>query len=188
MFRPNRLKASPAQALTVYRLPDGAELLLSGTETALLVVRGACTIRARSGKLERVSAGAVLLHQQGARKSSDRAISRAIALMQAEPAKRWTVERLARAVGLSRAAFARRFVASNGHPPQRFLTELRLALAAAILIEREDASLAEIAGQVGYVSEFAFSRAFKRHHGVAPGQFRRLRALPGAQITMLAAA
>ena len=175
-----------APSVTVHRLPVGAELLLAEAETAVLVVRGACAIRRRSGELERVEAGAVLLRQNGAAKSVDQPVSRALALMQAEPAKRWTVERLARAVGLSRAAFARRFVAVSGRSPLRYLTDLRLALAASLL-ENEDAALAEVASRVGYVSEFAFSRAFKRQHGVAPSLFRRLRTLPSTPTLLRAA-
>jgi AraC-like DNA-binding protein len=92
--------------------------------------------------------------------------------LQAEPQQRWTVTRLARAVGLSRAAFARRFSAATGESPLRYLAELRLALAATSL-EAGDESLAELARRVGYASEFAFSRAFKRRYGVAPGTYRR---------------
>ena len=160
----------------VCRLPQGAELVLEGVETALLIVRGACAIRTKSGKLERVEAGTLLLHPRETR-SLDRRIARALELMRSEPGKRWTVERLARAVGLSRAAFARHFVETTGRSPLRHLSDVRLALAASLL-ETSDASLAEIAARVGYASEFAFSRAFKRRHGVAPGRFRRLGAQP----------
>jgi transcriptional regulator GlxA family with amidase domain len=164
-----------AAAPTVYRLPGGAELVLAEAETTVLVVRGSCAVRTAAGKLERVPAGAVLVRQRETNKNTDRRIAKAIGLLHAEPAKRWTVERLARAVGLSRAAFARRFVAQHGRSPVRYLTELRLALAASLL-EHDEASLAEVALRVGYASEFAFGRAFKRQHGVAPGLFRRLRA------------
>jgi len=172
--------------VTVHRLPVGAELILAEAETAVLVLRGACAIRTQSGTLQRVEAGAVLLRQNGTTKRVDRPVSRAIVLMQAEPAKRWTVERLARAVGLSRAAFARRFVAVSGRSPLRYLTHLRMALAASLL-ENDDASLAEVALRVGYASEFAFSRAFKRQHGVAPSLFRRLRITPSTRAMLRAA-
>jgi AraC-like DNA-binding protein len=158
----------------VYRLPADAQLVLSATDSLVLIVRGACDLRTSSGKLARVPAGTVLLRQSD-KKNLDRQVARALGLLHAEPAKRWTVERLARAVGLSRAAFARRFVATSGRSPLRYLTELRLALAAAWL-ETDDPSLAEVALRVGYASEFAFSRAFKRQYGLAPGGFRRLRA------------
>lgn len=110
----------------------------------------------------------------------DPRLARALAALQADPARPWTVEALARAAGLSRAAFARRFLAEVGIPPLRYLAECRMQLASRLLVEGDD-SLARVAGQVGYESEFAFSRAFRRHHGEAPGTFRRrVRACPGA--------
>jgi AraC-like DNA-binding protein len=113
-------------------------------------------------------------------KPLDRRLSRALAAMQAEPARPWTVLGLARAAGLSRAAFARRFLAELGVPPLRYLAERRMQLASLLLVEGDD-SLASVAAQIGYESEFAFSRAFKRHHGEAPGAFRRrVRACPTA--------
>ena len=169
-----RRSSRKAEPLVVHRLAEGAELVLSDADTVLLVVRGACAIRGAAQSLKRVGSGAVLLREAPASSKLDRRVARAIATLQAEPGKRWTVERLARSVGLSRAAFARRFAAVSGRSPQRFLTELRLALAASLL-ESTDDSLAELAARVGYTSEFAFSRAFKRQHGVAPGSFRRLR-------------
>jgi len=153
----------------VHRLPAGAQLWLSEAAT-ILIVQGACVVRT-AGKVRRVGAGAVLL-RGSARSKRDRNVSRALELMAREPARSWTVERLARAVGLSRAAFARRFSAASGKSPRRYLTELRLALGAALL-EDTDSSLAEVALRVGYASEFAFSRAFKRRYGVAPSRFRR---------------
>lgn len=102
----------------------------------------------------------------------DAQVARAVALMRAEPAARWTVTKLARRVGLSRPAFARRFLASTGSSPMRYLCKLRMERAADLL---RDASLglAEVAEEVGYSSEFAFNRAFKRHHRLPPGSYRR---------------
>jgi len=167
------MKRRVVPVLAVHRLAEGAQLLLSEADTVVLVVRGACAIRGATQKLERVEAGAVVLRHGQANRTLDQRVGRALALVQADPAKRWTVESLARAVGLSRAAFARRFAAVSGRSPVRYLSELRLALAASLL-ETTDDSLAELATRVGYTSEFAFSRAFKRKHGVAPGSFRRL--------------
>jgi AraC-like DNA-binding protein len=167
-----RAPRSPSPSLKVQRLATGTALVLSDADTMLIVVRGACAVRGL--ETERVEAGTVLIPHAADRRLLDRKVARALNLLQAEPAKRWTVERLARAVGLSRAAFARRFAAVSGRSPLRYLTELRLALAANLL-ETTDDSLAELALRVGYTSEFAFSRAFKRNHGVAPGSFRRLR-------------
>ncbi|HVK73244.1 MAG TPA: AraC family transcriptional regulator [Kofleriaceae bacterium] len=102
----------------------------------------------------------------------DAALSRALGSMHADPAAPWTVETLAREAGLSRAAFARRFTAELGEPPLAYLTRWRMGLAARLL-RQSDASLAEVARRVGYESEFAFSRAFKRSRGMAPTSFRR---------------
>jgi AraC-like DNA-binding protein len=170
MKRPNQ---RGPQSLTVQRLAEDAQLMLSDSDTVVLIVRGACAVRDATPQPKRLEAGTLLLRRTATGPALDRRIARALSLLQAEPAKRWTVERLARAVGLSRAAFARRFAAVSGRSPRRFLNELRLALAASLLSSSDD-SLAELAARVGYMSEFAFSRAFKRQHGVAPGAFRRL--------------
>ena len=77
---------------------------------------------------------------------------------------------------MSRAAFARRFSAMTGRPPLAYLTWWRMVLAGRLL-RSSDASLDAVAGQVGYTSEFAFAKAFKRHFGVAPGRYRRRPAL-----------
>lgn len=102
----------------------------------------------------------------------DARIEKALDLLNRDIAKRWTVELLARAVGLSRPAFARQFVHVLGLTPMRYLTQRRMQIAAALL-RSSDANLAEIADRVGYRSEFAFNRAFRRHHQVPPGVFRQ---------------
>ncbi len=104
--------------------------------------------------------------------ASDLVVRRAVSHLRNEPAKRWTVELLAKSVGVSRPVLARRFVESTGVSPLRSLTRLRMVLAAELL-GVSDGGLAEIASLVGYDSEFAFSRAFRRHHGMPPGAFRR---------------
>jgi AraC-like DNA-binding protein len=163
-----------AEAPHVHRLTAGTQLVLCDSETVILVVRGACVTRGARQESKRLEAGALVLRGATNGPPIDKQVARALAFLQADPAKAWTVQRLGRAVGLSRAAFARRFSAVTGRSPRRFLSELRLGLAASLL-ERTDDSLAEIARHVGYASEFAFSRAFKRRHGVAPGSFRRSR-------------
>ncbi|MEJ7732220.1 MAG: AraC family transcriptional regulator [Polyangiaceae bacterium] len=126
--------------------------------------------------------------EQDARPPLDERVARALAQMQARPAERWTVAKLAKAAGLSRAAFARRFAAEVGVPPLRYLADLRLGRAAQRLVEGND-SLAGVAAEVGYESEFAFSRAFKRRYGEAPGVWRRhARAAGGAPMAPRAAA
>jgi AraC-like DNA-binding protein len=106
----------------------------------------------------------------------------------ADPARRWTVAALARVAGLSRAPFARRFRRSTGTSPLRWLTEHRLGLAQRRLVAT-DLGLAAIAVEIGYSSDFAFAKAFKRAFGVAPGGFRRLASCnPGAASILCAAA
>jgi transcriptional regulator GlxA family with amidase domain len=100
-------------------------------------------------------------------------VQKAIELMHGALAERWTVSRLARRVGLSRPAFARRFVEQTGESPLRYLRRARMQRAAELVQDTRE-GLAQIGAQVGYDSEFAFNRAFKRFHHVAPGTFRRL--------------
>jgi AraC-like DNA-binding protein len=102
----------------------------------------------------------------------------------ADPARRWTVASMAAVAGTSRAAFARRFAAMVGRPPATYLTELRMDLAEAALLE-PGTTLADVAERIGYQTEFAFSDAFKRHRGTTPGRWRRARrdTAPDAPVT-----
>lgn len=102
----------------------------------------------------------------------DAAIGRALALLHGRIAEDWTAETLARAVGLSRSVFASRFAALVGAPPMRYLTSWRLQVAASKLREGRR-SVAQIAFEVGYQSEAAFNRAFRREFGVPPATWRR---------------
>ena len=88
------------------------------------------------------------------------------------PTHAWTLERLAREVGASRSVLAERFAHLVGIPPIQYLTQWRIQLAASLL-RSSKASLAEVADRVGYGSEAALSRAFKRMVGVAPAHYRR---------------
>lgn len=117
----------------------------------------------------------------------DRRIERAIELLNEDIARRWTVERLARAVGLSRPVFAREFQRVLGMSPMRYLTQRRMQAAAALLMG-SDAALAEVARRVGYESEFAFNRAFKRHFQVPPGIYRQQQPVVACAIRLSAAA
>lgn len=102
----------------------------------------------------------------------DRIVGRALGLLHARVADPWTTEELARRVGLSRSALAERFTTLLGMPPMRYLAAWRLQLAAARLRD-SPRSTAQIASEVGYESEAAFSRAFKRAFGVTPAAWRR---------------
>jgi transcriptional regulator GlxA family with amidase domain len=117
---------------------------------------------------------------------TDRAVQRALEALQGDVRRRWSVQSLAKVVGLSRAAFARRFARALGVSPIAYLAELRLGLAAQRLREGDD-SLAHVAAEVGYESEFAFSRAFKRRYGVPPASYRRLGTHSSAVCLALAA-
>jgi AraC-like DNA-binding protein len=89
----------------------------------------------------------------------------------ADPRRRWTIAALAKEAGLGRTAFAKRFTALMGVPPLSALTDLRLEQAVTMLRDGQ-APLIEIAFTVGYSSEAAFVRAFRRKYGKPPGQFR----------------
>lgn len=102
----------------------------------------------------------------------DRFVGRALALMHARPAHAWTVEELGREVGLSRSALAERFATVLGQPPAQYLTRWRLQLAAQKL-RAGQSSVAKIGEEVGYESEAAFNRAFKREIGAPPAAWRR---------------
>ena len=102
----------------------------------------------------------------------DPQIGQALALMQHQPEEDWTVESLARYVSLSRSAFTARFTLLVGEPPLHYLTRVRLTKAAALL-RAHPATLLEVARSVGYDSDVAFSKAFKRFFGSAPGAYRQ---------------
>ena len=104
----------------------------------------------------------------------DRHVGQALALMHGDPAARWTLEELAQRVGLSRSCFAERFAAVVGTPPMQYLATWRLQLAAQ-QIEGQGLSIGQAAAAVGYDSEAAFNRAFKKRVGVPPGAWRRAR-------------
>ncbi len=109
---------------------------------------------------------------------ADPAIGAALHALHRDPALPWTVETLGTRAGLSRAAFSRRFTTLVGRPPLTYLTWWRMATAARMLRE-SDASLGDVATRTGYASEFAFTNAFKREYGTAPGRYRRQnRAVP----------
>ena len=102
----------------------------------------------------------------------DLRVVRALRAVQAQPERHWQVRDLAKLAGASRASLARLFQAETGTSPQRYLRAVRLAEAARLLATGGE-TLARIASRVGYQSEFALSRAFKRHYGVAPSRYRR---------------
>jgi AraC-like DNA-binding protein len=102
----------------------------------------------------------------------DPIVGRALGLLHSRMNQRWTAEDLAREVGLSRSALAERFTRVMGEPPIRYLAQQRLQAAAQRLKASSD-SIARIAFQVGYESEAAFNRAFRREFGVPPAAWRK---------------
>jgi len=102
----------------------------------------------------------------------DPAVGRALSLLHERPREAWTLELLGEEAGLSRSSLHERFVHFMGQPPMQYLTRWRMQLAAGLLRDTS-AKLIDVAMQVGYDSEAAFSRAFKREVGVAPGAWRR---------------
>lgn len=103
---------------------------------------------------------------------NDPVVTRALSLIHDDLSRRWTTETLAREAGLSRSAFADRFGRAVGEPPMGYIARLRLERAATQLVESTK-SVARIAADIGYESEAAFNRAFKREYGVPPAAWRK---------------
>lgn len=102
----------------------------------------------------------------------DRQLGRALSLIHREPEKDWSLGALADAAAMSRSAFAARFSEKVGMPAMQYVTRWRMHVALGWLQER-DIGVVELAERLGYQSEAAFSRAFKRCIGVSPGSVRR---------------
>ncbi|HTQ82425.1 MAG TPA: AraC family transcriptional regulator [Pseudolabrys sp.] len=99
-------------------------------------------------------------------------IGKALSLLHARPAYNWTIEELAREVGQSRSVLAERFAFLVGTPPLHYLAKWRMQIASESL-SAGTANVARIAADIGYESEAAFSRAFKKIIGVPPSVWRR---------------
>ncbi|SFL87114.1 AraC family transcriptional regulator [Variovorax sp. OV329] len=106
----------------------------------------------------------------------DRFVGKALSLMHEQPAEDWSIDELGRQVGLSRSALHERFMQLVGVPPMQYLAQWRMQAAARMLLESR-ATVAAIALDVGYESEAAFARAFKRSVGKPPAAWRREREL-----------
>jgi AraC-like DNA-binding protein len=105
----------------------------------------------------------------------DRIVGAALNALHKEPARNWTLDELARVAGTSRSVLAERFAHLVGTTPMQYLTQWRMLLAANLLA-RSTAPLARIAEDVGYQTDTAFSRAFRREYGAPPAAWRRTQA------------
>jgi AraC-like DNA-binding protein len=101
----------------------------------------------------------------------DPVVGKALTMIHSEPGRPWSVASLARTVGSPRATFSRRFTTLTGHSPMAYVTLWRMTVASRLLREHRQ-PLRDVAHRVGYDSEFAFARAFKRTIGHSPGRYR----------------
>jgi transcriptional regulator GlxA family with amidase domain len=161
-------RASERATMRRVSCPPGTELVIRARGDVVVIVQGDAEIELVERRPEPAPVG-------------DLRIQRALAAVRAEPGRRFSVSTLAKLAGASRSTFVRLFLRTLGVTPAAWLRSERLEHAARLLGET-GATLAEIAGETGYASEFALSRAFKRRYGVAPGAFRRRAALARTSI------
>ena len=166
---------------------DGADCSQDETLRAMVTAMGAEAISPRAGRATVMTRLADILVVQAVRWWLDQSteecfgwlgalrdpqIGPALALIHRRPEESWTLDTLAKAIHISRAVFSERFTELVGMPPMHYLARRRMAMAWRWL--REDKlAIGQIATRLGYASEPFFSRAFKRHTGVAPGAARR---------------
>jgi AraC-like DNA-binding protein len=110
----------------------------------------------------------------------DDVVGRALALLHRQPSRRWTLDALARDAGASRSTLAERFAHYLQEPPMTYLARWRLQLGARLLTTTHQ-SVLEVAGRVGYESEAAFNRAFRREYGLPPGRYRHAARTPAIE-------
>jgi AraC-like DNA-binding protein len=103
----------------------------------------------------------------------DAHVGKALRLLHMHPMRNWTVDDLAHEVGMSRSALAQRFTRLIGETPIRYLAAWRIQLAKQMLRDPAGSSIQAVAARVGYESEPAFNRAFKRATGSPPAAWRK---------------
>jgi AraC-like DNA-binding protein len=145
-----------------------AEAFDAGAGSAMVMARLSDALVARALRFHAEQTD----HPGWLRGLADPPIAKALASIHSAPQHPWTVASLARSAALSRAAFAKRFTAAVGEPPLQYVLRCRMRRAMTLLCDG-NATLAVVAESVGYGSEAAFSAAFKRHTGVAPGAYAR---------------
>lgn len=171
----------PVMTLDLATLPSGdwmQRTFAYATQTQSEDDPGAGTVMAKLSELMFVEAlrrylAALPAHETGWLAGlRDSVVGRALALMHTRLADDWTADALAREVNLSRSAFAERFTSLIGAPPMRYLLNWRMQVAMQKLRETR-LLIAQIAFEVGYESEAAFTRAFRREVGVPPATWRK---------------
>ena len=145
-----------------------ARELHPGGETVITRLADILVIQAIRSWIEHGPAGGA----NWLRAVQDRHIGRAIVLMHRDPERRWSVASLASEVAMSRSTFSARFTQLAGEPAMHYLARWRMQLALTWL-EAPETSIAESAIRLGYRSEAAFKRAFRRYTGLSPGAVRR---------------
>jgi AraC-like DNA-binding protein len=153
---------------SLLHLVDEASSNLAGSEAMLAKVSEALFV----DTLRRYVAGLPEHHTGWLAGARDPVVSRSLALLHGRVNHPWTIAELAEAVGMSRTALLDRFAKYLSEPPMAYLTRWRLQLAARALTTTPR-GVADVAAEVGYESEAAFNRAFKRHFGTPPARYRR---------------
>jgi AraC-like DNA-binding protein len=131
-----------------------------------------------SAKLRVIEVLRLYMNEQGEGRTGwlagvgDRIVGPALNAMHSRPAQAWTLEELAHDAGTSRSVLAERFQHLVGSSPMQYLTQWRMLLAANLLC-RSNSPLARIAEDVGYQTDTAFIRAFRREYGSPPAAWRR---------------
>jgi AraC-like DNA-binding protein len=174
----------------VVRSEDGATSAELHALARLMLVEYEAHAPGRQGVLDRLAETMFVLvlrhHMARARELTgflaalkDERIARALAALHRAPGGDWRVDTLAREAGMSRTVFAERFAALLGRTPMQYLATWRMHLADEML-KGSRSSVAQVAESVGYQTETAFRRAFRRVRGVGPGQVRRRARASGA--------
>jgi AraC-like DNA-binding protein len=168
LFRRSEIERNSSLAATIHLLAAESENPGTGSETLIQHLFDSLfvfIVRARTDTISSELPG-------WSAAMRDPGLSRALSCIHATPGRAWTVELFAQEAGMSRASFARHFTQKVGEAPLAYLTRWRMLLGARLILNTET-NMAQISEHVGYESEFAFSRAFKRHFGVAPFEYRR---------------
>jgi AraC-like DNA-binding protein len=161
------------------------------TEESQLRRAGADSVLTRLAELMFIEVLRRYLEEQSAGQTGwlaglrDEVVGRVLGLLHADPGHPWTLDELARQAASSRTNVAKRFTELVGQPPMQYLTQWRMQVAANLLAQG-GAKIAAVGAEVGYDSEAAFSRAFKRATGIAPGAWREARRSSLSQLAQLA--